>query len=161
MLMGFLYTPGDYSSLLKNLGYVGDTIDADAIYWNIFPVYAQEMASIVTTYCSFNRRDDSTLDGNGGMGWKWNAGDADSPVMNYDQLDPNYYRDPNKFNRNPAKGGNSGSNWSDTVNDPTLPYNDAWQKRIVYKKGGVFTSPFFVEIANEVKQFHIYITFYP
>lgn len=126
MLMGFLYTPGDYSNLLKNLGYVGDTIDADAIYWNIFPVYAQEMASIVTTYCSFNRRDENLEDDLGGMGWKWNAGSEDSPVLNYDQLDPNYYRDPNSYDRNPTKGGDGGYNWSDTVNDPTLPYNDAW-----------------------------------
>ena len=96
----------------------------DDIYWNLFPVYAQDMATIVTTQCSFNRRPQDGL-----PQWKWGAGEADSPVLKYDQLDPDVYRSGVGFNRNPtAEGANSGKNWSDTVNDPSLPNDDAWQK---------------------------------
>ena len=128
MLMGFLYTPKDYSSLLQDMGY--GVQDSDNIFWNIFPVYAHEMASIVTTYCSFNRRS-ATVNVNGDVtyDWKWDADENYSPVLNYDQLDPNFYRDPTSYDKRVAHDSEDDTRtleWSKTVNDPNLPYNDAW-----------------------------------
>ena len=125
--MGFLYRPGDFGELLADLGY--DASDMDAIYWNIFPVYAQEMASIATTYCAFVRNP-GAYDTEGNLtsgGWNWDAQNNNSPVLDYNQLNPATYRDPTSGSRNPMAGGTRGTNWSEQVNDPSLPYGDAWQ----------------------------------
>ena len=115
ILMGFLYRPTDYSALLDDMGYTG--ADPDSLHWNIFPVYANEMASIVTTYCAFA----PTFTNN------WDADNPNSPVLNYNQLNANTYRDPNSFDRNPVNvNTGKGTGWEAQVNDPSLPYNDAW-----------------------------------
>ena len=115
ILMGFLYKPNDYTDLLGDTGL--DGADPDALHWNIFPVYAHEMASIVTTYCAFTPT----------AGNRWNSNQPDSPVLNYNQLNSNTFRDPNTLNREPVNGTTGkGEGWAKQVNDPSLPYDDAW-----------------------------------
>jgi hypothetical protein len=104
MLMGFLYRPTDFDkffdggskSLLQVL-HTDASMTADDLYFNIFPVYAQELAGIATVYCGFNRHP---LLGDGNRGNPWSAGESGSPVMDYNQLDENRYREG--YNRNPA-----------------------------------------------------------
>ena len=118
ILMGFLYKPNDYTDLLGDTGLVG--ADPDALHWNIFPVYAHEMASIVTTYCAF-----APTAGN-----RWDSNNIESPVLNYNQLNSNTFRDPNTLNREPVdptlENAGKGEGWAKQVNDPSLPYDDAW-----------------------------------
>ena len=114
ILMGFLYKPNDYTDLLDDTGL--DGADPDALHWNIFPVYAHEMASIVTTYCAF-----APTAGN-----RWDSDNIESPVLNYNQLNSNTFRDPNTLNREPVNGAGKGEGWAKQVNDPSLPYDDAW-----------------------------------
>jgi hypothetical protein len=107
ILMGFLYRPGQYRTVLNDIGVsVNDT----EIYWNVFPVYAQTMAGFATVYCYFNRHPlqsgSTTL-----RNWTW--GDS-GPVDTYDQL--------NSF----RSGFNRSSKWNAVVNDPTLGYTDQW-----------------------------------
>ena len=121
VLMGFIYREDQYATLLRDRLEYPDNAEDYELYWNVFPVHAQEMASIVTTYCSFSRRYGSV--------WQWDAdtNNSDSPVLNYDQLDPIYYRDPTGLNRSTVSGsGRAITDWSETINDPTLPYDDAW-----------------------------------
>lgn len=124
ILMGFLYRPAEYGTLINDMGLTdGGAISYDEIYWNLFPVYAQDMATIVTTYCSFNRRPAV-----GETDWKWGAGEEGSPVLRYDQLDPSTYHGGERFDRSPDSDTADviGKNWFDAVNDPSLPYDDAW-----------------------------------
>lgn len=115
VLMGFLYKPNDYAELLADTGL--DGADPESIHWNIFPVYAHEMASIVTTYCAF-----APTAGN-----RWDSDNTESPVLNYNQLDSNTLRDPNFLNREPVNvTTGKGEGWAKQVNDPSLPYDDAW-----------------------------------
>ncbi len=115
VLMGFLYKPNDYAELLADTGL--DGADSESIHWNIFPVYAHEMASIVTTYCAF-----APTAGN-----RWDSDNTESPVLNYNQLNSNTFRDPNLLNREPVNGTTGkGEGWAKQVNDPSLPYDDAW-----------------------------------
>ena len=107
--MGFIYRPSDYAQLLEDIGV--DTNNED-IVWNIFPVYAQEMASIATTYCAFVRNPE----GNGN--WRWGSNASGSPVLEYDQLNTTSYIDPIVGRKN--------DDWINNVNDPSLPYYDAW-----------------------------------
>ena len=132
MLMGFLYRPGDFEKVydgektlidLLSPPDTGESYSNDDLFFNIFPVYAQELAGIATVYCSFNRHP--LNDVGSGRNNPWSAGAEGSPVIDYNQLDPDLYREG--YNRNPAgstTGG--GTNWNKAVNDPTLKYNDAW-----------------------------------
>lgn len=101
-VMGFIYRPQIYSKLIGDI--LNGSPDNDEIYWNVFPVYAQDMAGIANVYCAFDRYD---FEGNN---WKWGL---ESPVYDYDQI-KNY------------RFGNAKSGWEDTVNDPTLGYDDVW-----------------------------------
>lgn len=103
-VMGFVYPAAYYSDLLSDMGY--DT-DADQIYWNVFPVYAGDMAAVATVYCLFDRNPDI----NGSRSWTW--GD-NSPVDQYDQI----YNYRTGFTRD--------SGWLEQVNDPSLDYDDPW-----------------------------------
>ncbi|MBE6468239.1 MAG: hypothetical protein E7004_06605 [Alphaproteobacteria bacterium] len=132
MLMGFLYRPGDFEKVyagdktlidLLSPPETGKSYSNDDLFFNIFPVYAQELAGIATVYCSFNRHP--LNDVGSGRDNPWKAGEVGSPVIDYNQLDSALYREG--YNRNPAgstTGG--GTNWNKAVNDPTLRYNDAW-----------------------------------
>jgi hypothetical protein len=108
VLMGFLYRPGQYGAVLKD---VLGSYDANSIYWNVFPVYAQNMAAFASVYCYFNRHPLKSGSTNGTREWTW--GDKGT-VDTYDQL--------NSF----RAGFNRSSNWSTVVNDPTLGYTDPW-----------------------------------
>ncbi|MDE7389339.1 MAG: hypothetical protein K2M82_00085, partial [Lachnospiraceae bacterium] len=101
-VMGFIYRPTQYSQVLTDIGV---TPDNTQVYWNIFPVYAGDMAGIASVYCYFNRRDDAET------GWRW-----DTPVYKYDQLNSSTFR----------YGWERDNNWVESVNDPDLKYNDAW-----------------------------------
>ncbi len=105
-IMGFVYPAAYYSDLLTNMGY---TIDEDQIHWNVFPVYAGDMAAVATVYCIFDRK---------GAGTDWIWGDANTglgtPVNPYDQI----YNYHHGFERD--------SGWLEQVNDPSLGYDDPW-----------------------------------
>lgn len=109
-IMGFIYRPTQYNTLLKELG--ANNVDANTnVYWNIFPVYAGDMAAVANVYCYFERNTSDT-----GTSWQW--GDSTStyksPVYHYDQL--------NDYKHGFAKD----ADWNEAVNDPDLGYNDAW-----------------------------------
>ena len=97
-IMGFVYRPTQYRALLADIGYSNP--DYDKVYWNIFPVYAQEMATVATVYCYFDRGSSSS--------WTWG-----NPVYKYDQLSNFRIKEKDE-------------NWAKTVNDPALGYTDAW-----------------------------------
>ena len=102
-IMGFIYRPTQYNTLLKELG--AENVDANtSVYWNLFPVYAGDMAAVANVYCYFERNTATA-----GTSWRW--GD---PVYKYDQL--NAYK----------QGFTKDANWSSAVNDPELGYTDAW-----------------------------------
>jgi hypothetical protein len=69
------------------------------VYWNVFPVYAQDMAGIANVYCAFERP----------AGHLWG-----SDVYQYDQI--------SGF----KSGFIKDESWSKAVNDPELGYDDAW-----------------------------------
>jgi hypothetical protein len=102
VLMGFLYRPGQYGAVLKDI--LG-SYDSNSIYWNVFPVYAQNMAAFATVYCYFNRHPKDT---DGERTWVWGSS---GPVDTYDQM--------NNFRLGFAR-----DDWN--VNDPDLKYDDAW-----------------------------------
>ena len=123
VMLGFLYRHNDY---IEIFGAEGG--EAEDVYWNLFPSYAQELAAAVTTYCAFTRKDlsnDTFLYGAGNVNVNVN-----SPVLNYDQLNQDTYRDPRGYSREPASQpqntDGAGSKWSGAVNDPSLNYDDAW-----------------------------------
>ncbi len=104
-VMGFIYTPGQYGTLLTD---IGQTYSAtEDVFWNIFPVYAGDMATVANVYCYFDRNP--LKDGN--RTWTWGT---DTPVYQYDQL--NNYRSGNKKD----------ATWGAAVNDPQLGYDDVW-----------------------------------
>ena len=107
-LMGFMYHGTDYKELLSQ---VKEGFNESYVYWNVFPVYAGELAAFANTYCVFSRfpRDPTT----GTRTWKW--GD-NGPVVPIDQL--------NKFRMPYDKP--SGSGFEYFFMDPQLPYKDAW-----------------------------------
>ena len=101
-LMGFLYNRYDYEDVLTELlGRAPKADGSEEFFWNVFPVYAQDMAAIANVYCAFDHSD---------TGPSWN----NAVVDKYDQI--NNYRD--KYQKS--------SSWSEAVNDPTLGYDDAW-----------------------------------
>ena len=102
-IMGFIYRPTQYNTLLTELG---ATPNNNVVYWNIFPVYAGDMAAVANVYCYFERNTATT-----GTSWQW--GDS-SPVYRYDQM--NAYK----------HGFTKDTNWNKAVNDPELGYDDAW-----------------------------------
>lgn len=116
-IMGFVYRPTQYRQLLEDLGQSISTTD---IYWNIFPVYAQDMAAIANVYCYFDRHPLTT-----GNSRKWTWGS--SPVYQYDQLN-NYRLGYDKGASGDANAWGTGKSEDDGsyINDPTLGYDDAW-----------------------------------
>jgi hypothetical protein len=123
VLMGFLSRGTEYENIIDKMGYIKG--DPDTTYWNIFPVYAQDLAGIATVYCGFNRHPLVSSPSRDNV---WGAGLEGSPVIDYEQLDPDRYRDVLNYSRNPVSNANGtpGTNWSKAVNDPTLKYDDAW-----------------------------------
>ncbi len=115
-IMGFIYRPTQYKQLLLD---IGQTISTNDIYWNIFPVYAQDMAALASVYCYFDRHP---LTSGTSRVWTWGS----SPVYQYDQLN-NYRQGYDKGAVSGATGWGSGSAGDgSTINDPALGYDDAW-----------------------------------
>ncbi|MFI3241268.1 MAG: hypothetical protein R3Y43_01725 [Alphaproteobacteria bacterium] len=58
-VMGFIYPVADYCEYItKILGSAPSNCSSnDTIIWNLLPVYNQELAAIVTTYCHFEREN--------------------------------------------------------------------------------------------------------
>ncbi|MBE6453742.1 MAG: hypothetical protein E7017_02510 [Alphaproteobacteria bacterium] len=110
-IMGFIYRPKQYKDVLVGTGsYTAaqvEGMDSDVILWNLFPVYAQDMAAVINVYCYFERNPSN----NGSRSWTWGEAPA---VYKYDQL--NNYHDGHKKD----------DTWSSQVNDPKLGYKDAW-----------------------------------
>lgn len=124
-VMGFVYRPSQYKAVLDDLGV--DTTTSD-IYWNIFPVYASEMAAVANVYCYFDRKP------LGATNWTW--GD-NTPVYQYDQL--NYFRAGYSKGASKNASGGAAAAWGSSsgkdtpstdrgaaINDPTLGYDDVW-----------------------------------
>ena len=124
-VMGFVYRPSQYKAVLDDLGVDSSTSD---IYWNIFPVYASEMAAVANVYCYFDRKP------LGATNWTW--GD-NTPVYQYDQL--NYFRAGYSKGASKNASGGAAAAWGSSsgkdtpstdrgaaINDPTLGYDDVW-----------------------------------
>lgn len=110
-IMGFVYRPTQYSQLLSDLE---QSTSNTEIYWNIFPVYAQDMAAVANVYCYFDRHP---LTSSTGTARKWTWG-SNTPVYQYDQL--------NNYRQGYSKGAVSGAEAWSGYNDPQLEYDDAW-----------------------------------
>jgi len=112
IVMGFLYWEGMYPELFSDLELSGN----GDVFWNVFPVYVNEMASIANAYCVFDRYHLS----DSGREWIWNGGGMNgstseqNPVYMYNQL------------HNWHAGYSKDDSWIDAVNDPVLGYRDAW-----------------------------------
>lgn len=102
-IMGFIYRPTQYNTLLTELG---ASPNNNVVYWNIFPVYAGDMAAVANVYCYFERNTATT-----DTSWQWGNS---SPVYRYDQM--NAYK----------HGFEKDADWNEAVNDPQLGYDDAW-----------------------------------
>lgn len=115
-IMGFIYRPSQYQQLLSDLGY---SVSSTDIYWNVFPVYAQDLAAVTNVYCYFDRHP---LTSGSSRSWTWGS----SPVYQYDQLN-NYRRGYSKAAvTGAAAWGGGTANDGSRGNDPTLGYDDAW-----------------------------------
>ena len=119
-VMGFVYRPSQYKAVLDDLGVDSSTSE---IYWNIFPVYASEMAAVANVYCYFDRKPLGATD------WTWKD---NTPVYQYDQLN-NFRAGYSKAASGTADawGSSSGKDTPSTdrgaaINDPTLGYDDVW-----------------------------------
>ncbi len=110
-VMGFLYSPGQYKQLLTDIN--GEEPSMTEVYWNVFPVYAGDMAAVTNVYCYFDRHP--LVSGSTSRVWRY--GD-DSPVYQYDQL--------NNYRKGNSKEAVTGAQAVDNLNDPTLEYNDVW-----------------------------------
>lgn len=106
-LMGYIYRGSEYANVLTNLGV---TPDNDTIYWNVFPVFASDIAGYATTYCIFTYNQDmpaNPADGTYAKSWT-------DTILNYDQLNDMHTL------------GTKESGAQQKLNDPQLEYNDIW-----------------------------------
>lgn len=103
-IMGFIYPAKDYKAYAKaikpNLAEPND----NEIYWNLFPVYKEELSAIATVYCYFNRTDESHSN------------------MFVDQ----YLAHKAGSIANIRNMEKKGSTYDKELNDPDLRYNNYW-----------------------------------
>ena len=137
LIMGFIYPASTYGNFAHQLGLsvYDDTTHAgahstshsgsssnDTVYWNLFPVYNNEIEGYATVYCYFDRNKQINVEGS-----QVDAYDDDY-VDKYDQL--------SKFNSNGAAAVNAYSkdDYNDKntngykirLNDQRLKYNEPW-----------------------------------
>lgn len=104
-IMGFIYPADDYRDYYNAAFGQTTTSNSSEIFWNLFPVYKQELSAIATVYCYFDRSNA-------------NASFNNAYVDNYlpHEVDIGNIRNENKSNA---------SN-KDNLNDSLLPYNSLW-----------------------------------
>ncbi len=128
LIMGFIYPSSKYGTLVtgslanQNTSHVysadtyyhgagaheiGSGTTGDQVYWNLFPVYNNEIEGYATVYCYFDRSDTNKYDSR--------------YVDQYDQL--------GTFNSSGAEAVdsyNKDSNYINHLNDDKLKYRDPW-----------------------------------
>lgn len=104
-IMGFIYPADDYRDYYNAAFGQTTTSNSSEIFWNLFPVYKQELSAIATVYCYFDRSNA-------------NASFNNAYVDDYlpHEVDIGNIRNENKSNA---------SN-KDNLNDSLLPYNSLW-----------------------------------
>ena len=124
LIMGFIYPHSKYSTLASGLDIqsanayyhggsdenLGGGTGGDTVYWNLFPVYNNEIEGYATVYCYFDRT-------------KTTATYDEEYVDKYDQL--------GKFNETNSSASqinsyDKDSNYIDRLNDQRLKYRDPW-----------------------------------
>lgn len=126
LIMGFIYPSSKYSGLLPSSDVysatayyhgagahnIGAGTSGDTVYWNLFPVYNNEIEGYATVYCYFDRN---------------NSNYSDDYVDKYNQLGK--FNDDGAANVNSYTKGDynaSGNHFINRLNDQRLKYNDPW-----------------------------------
>ncbi len=58
-IMGFIYPAKDYEEYAQAIGIDISKVDNNTIFWNLFPVFKEELSAIATVYCYFDRSSSS------------------------------------------------------------------------------------------------------
>lgn len=104
-IMGFIYPADDYRDYYNAAFGQTTTSNSSEIFWNLFPVYKQELSAIATVYCYFDRS---------------NANASFNNAYVDDYL-PHEVTIGNIRNENKSNASNKGN-----LNDSLLPYNSLW-----------------------------------
>lgn len=121
LIMGFIYPSSKYSGLLPSSDVysatayyhgagaheIGAGTSGDTVYWNLFPVYNNEIEGYATVYCYFDRSDTNKYDSR--------------YVDQYDQLGT--FKDSGA---EAVDSYNKDSNYINHLNDDKLKYRDPW-----------------------------------
>lgn len=104
-IMGFIYPADDYREYYNAAFGQSTTNNSSEIFWNLFPVYKQELSAIATVYCYFDRSNATA---------NFNNAYVDDYLPH--EVDIENIRNENK----------SGASNKDNLNDSLLPYNSLW-----------------------------------
>lgn len=104
-IMGFIYPADDYREYYNAAFGQSTTNNSSEIFWNLFPVYKQELSAIATVYCYFDRSNATA---------NFNNAYVDDYLPH--EVDIGNIRNENK----------SGASNKDNLNDSLLPYNSLW-----------------------------------
>lgn len=104
-IMGFIYPADDYREYYNAAFGQSTTNNSSEIFWNLFPVYKQELSAIATVYCYFDRSNATA---------NFNNAYVDDYLPH--EVDIGNIRNENK----------SDASNKDNLNDSLLPYNSLW-----------------------------------
>lgn len=104
-IMGFIYPADNYREYYNAAFGQSTTNNSSEIFWNLFPVYKQELSAIATVYCYFDRSNATA---------NFNNAYVDDYLPH--EVDIGNIRNENK----------SGASNKDNLNDSLLPYNSLW-----------------------------------
>lgn len=101
-IMGFIYPADDYREYYNAAFKQTTTSNSSEIFWNLFPVYKQELSAIATVYCYFDRTNTT----------KFSSKYVDSYL-------------PHDVGLNEIRNESKGATSPD-YNDPALTYTTVW-----------------------------------
>ena len=101
-IMGFIYPADDYRDYYNAAFNQTTTGNSSEIFWNLFPVYKQELSAIATVYCYFDRTNTT----------KFSSDYVDSYL-------------PHDVGLNEIRNESKGTTSPD-YNDPALTYTTVW-----------------------------------
>ncbi|MBR5482508.1 MAG: hypothetical protein IKV11_00425, partial [Alphaproteobacteria bacterium] len=105
------------------------TVDANDIYWNLFPVYYRQLEGYATVYCYFDRdsfRNTDEVDYTYDQLYMLNnhPGNLNSHEKGYSR--GYYYTSPEGVTTEVGVETTVGDAYRERLNDPKLKYNDPW-----------------------------------
>lgn len=103
-IMGFIYPAESYIDYAASIGIPTDNVTGNTIFWNLFPVFKEELSAIATVYCYFNRTTFSTTYVDQYLAHRQGS------VDNIRNTDKGYLEEKYKNH----------------LNDPTLKYDSLW-----------------------------------